>query len=179
MKSKKIYLARIIVVMFLVTVALPGCGSREEEKNTVTEEAVETTLPAESTPEPTPTAESLSPAMSRYHEAVKENTVLLAQQDYLNNAILYYQSIRMMTVADGFEEKSFDEVALGKKQDEEQIMIDYPEFNPDAVEITVPEISEEEADAKSEELETVNEELKQLIADLQTEADNLKLIAGM
>lgn len=178
MKSKKIYLARIIVVMLLVTVVLPGCGSREEE-NTVTEEAVETTLPAESTPEPTPTAESLSPAMSRYHEAVKENTVLLAQQDYLNNAILYYQSIRMMTVADGFEEKSFEEVALGNEQDEEQIMIDYPEFNPEAVEITFPEITEEEADAKSEELETVNEELKQLIADLQTEADNLKLIAGM
>lgn len=178
MKSKKIYLARIIVVMLLVTVVLPGCGSREEE-NTVTEEAVETTLPAESTPEPTSTAESLSPAMSRYHEVVKENTVLLAQQDYLNNAILYYQSIRMMTVADGFEEKSFEEVALGNEQDEEQIMIDYPEFNPEAVEITFPEITEEEADAKSEELETVNEELKQLIADLRTEADNLKLIAGM
>ena len=136
-------------------------------------------MPAESTPEPTPTAESLSPAMSRYHEAVKENTVLLAQQNYLNNAILYYQSIRMMTVADGFEEKSFEEVALGTKQDEEKIMVDYPEFNPDSVEITVPEITEEEADAKSEELETVNEELKQLIADLQTEADNLKVIAGM
>lgn len=178
MKSKKIYLARIVVVMLLAVFGLPGCGNKEE-KNTITEENVETISPVESTPEPTPTAKPLSPAMSRYHEAVKENTVLLAQQNYLNNAILYYQSIETMTVAEGFEEKSFEEVALGTKQDEEKIMVDYPEFNPDSVEITVPEIAEEEADAKSEELETVNEELKQLIADLQTEADNLKVIAGM
>ena len=98
MKSKKIYLARIVVVMLLAVFGLPGCGNKEE-KNTVTEENVETISTAESTPEPTPTVKPLSPAMSRYHEAVKENTVLLAQQNYLNNAILYYQSIETMTVA--------------------------------------------------------------------------------
>ena len=57
--------------------------------------------------------------------------------------------------------------------------MNYPAFNPDSIEITIPEISEEDAETKASELEMQNEELSKTIADIQQVLDNYKLIYGL
>ena len=160
---KKKQLSLLLILILVLIIGLTACG----EKNTDT---------ISETSEELSNSEQLSTSMSHYQNVAKENILLLAKKYYLNNAMQYYINCEMNQSVDRFTEKSFEEEILGTTTDNEQkTLIAYPDFNPDSVEIVIPEISEEEAETKSLELETQNEELKKTIETMQEELNNYKL----
>ena len=169
MNKKKIQKNLSLTLIITLLFTLYGCGDKNSVATTNTSPTTETTV-----------AEQLSPSMSRYQEAATQNIILLAQKQHLNLAIQYYNNMEMSNSADQFQQKSFEEEVLGsQKETESEIMMNYPSFNPDSIEITIPEISEEDAETKASELEMQNEELSKTIADMQQVLDNYKLIYGL
>ena len=155
-------LSILVLLIFMMAVALVGCGKKDIEVEKTEEASV---------------LEQLSPEMSRYQEAAKENILLLAQKNHLDMAVQYYVGIDMKQSIEGFTKKSFEEILNVSEDEEKKEQIDYPAFNPDAVEIVIPEVSEEEAEAKSIELESQNEELQKVIEEIQEELNSYKLTA--
>lgn len=169
MIQTKIGANKLCICIIMILLALSGCGNKD---------SVAATEPDTSQVDETVVAQQLSPAMNRYQEAVKQNTILLAQKQHLSLAMQYYDSLEMSRSVERFEQKSFEEEIFGSQEDAEaqsEVLTEYPEFNPDVVEISIPEISEEEAETKAAELETQNEELEKTIADMQDVVNNYKL----
>lgn len=169
MNKKIIQTTLLLILIITMLLTFCGCGNKNNTVATTSPPIDETVI-----------AEPLSPSMSRYQEAAKQNILLLAQEQHLNLEIQYYSSIEMSDSADRFQQKSFEEEVFGsKKITESEILIDYPAYNPDSIEITIPYISEEDAESKASELEIQNEELKKTISDMQQVLDNYKSIYGL
>lgn len=169
MNKKKIQKNLSLTLIISLLFTLYGCGDKNNVATTNTSPTAETV-----------SAEQLSTSMNRYQEAATQNIILLAQKQHLNLAIQYYNNIEMSNSADQFQQKSFEEEVFGsQKETESETMMNYPAFNPDSIEITIPEISEEDAETKASELEMQNEELSKTIADIQQVLDNYKLIYGL
>ena len=166
---KKKQLSLLLILILILTIGLVACGKKDTGAVSETE-----------TSETSDNSEQLSESMSHYQNIAKENILLLAQKNHLTIALQYYRNNEMNQSADNFTQKTFEEELMGTTNDgTNEILIAYPDFNPDSVEIVIPDISEEEADAKSLELETQNEELKKTIEEMQQVLDNYKLISGL
>ena len=156
---KKQQFCLLIILILILSFGINGCGKNDVTTNTENETSKEETV-----------IEQTNPLMELYEEVASENIVLQAQEKHLDSAIQYYESIKMSQSADMFEQKSFAEEVMGSNTtdgSEEGVLMDYPDFNPDAVEIIIPDISEEDIETRTAELEIQNEELKEKITNMQ------------
>ena len=156
---KKQQFCLLIILMLALLFGIIGCGKDDVTDTMETEIAKEETI-----------IEQSNPLMDLYEEVASENIVLQAQEKHLDSAIQYYESIKMNKSVDEFEQKSFAEEIMGSNMadgSEEGVLMNYPDFNPDAVEIIIPDISEEDVETRTAELELQNEELKEKITNMQ------------
>ena len=156
---KKQQFCLLIILMLALLFGIIGCGKDDVTATTETEIAKEETV-----------IEQTNPLMELYEEVASENIVLQAQEKHLESAIQYYESIKMNQSVDEFEQKSFAEEIMGSNTtdgSEEGVLLDYKDFNPDEVEIIIPDIPEEDVETRTAELELQNEELKEKITNMQ------------
>lgn len=156
---KKQQFCLLIILILVLSFGINGCEKNDAPTTTENKTSKEDTVI-----EQTPTL------MDVYEKVASENIVLQAQEKHLDSAIQYYESIKMSQSADMFEQKSFAEEVMGSNTtdgSEEGVLMDYPDFNPDAVEIIIPDISEEDVETRTAELEIQNEELKEKITNMQ------------
>ena len=156
---KKQQFCLLIILILVLSFGINGCGKNDAPTTTENKTSKEDTVI-----EQTPTL------MDAYEKVASENIVLQAQEKHLDSAIQYYESIKMSQSADMFEQKSFAEEVMGSNTtdgSEEGVLMDYPDFNPDAVEIIIPDISEGDVETRTAELEIQNEELKEKITNMQ------------